>query len=144
MAVLELSCVVRDGSGDMVPTPQRLALVRGETTVISFRVTTSDGSPYDLTGKTVVFGVRPPKTSIGTAAGTALLARKHAPVDVAGGKGTFTVTRDDTVNWQERRTYRCDVQLIDDATEERQQIVAESDLWLDPIVYLPSDVASGP
>lgn len=142
MAVIALTGVLRDGTGDQLPVPQRISLARGEGATISLTVTKADGTPYDTTGCTIAIAIRP-KGTTGASAGLPLIARRSVPVVAASGQEKFTLVSGDTVELAERKPYRYDVQLIDTASQ-RWQIVPESDFRVDPIVSMPGDPVSAP
>lgn len=141
MAVLHISGVVRDGSGDMAAAAQRIVWPRAEDGEIVLDLVKADGSVFDPTNHAITLTVRPSKSSIGNANGTALMSRQSTTVDASLGRVKFTVVAQDTITWQERRTFRFDV-IVADVSGNRVQALPESDWRLDPIVGIPGDVAT--
>lgn len=142
MPVINLSGVLRDGTGDMVPSAQRISWPRGEAGTINISVTKADGTAYDLTGCTLALAMRP-KNTLGQDDGTPLIARAQVMVDAPNGAAKFVLVLGDTASLLPRRTYRYDVNLTD-AAGARWQIVPESDFRLEPIVSMPGDPTSAP
>ena len=143
MVVIQLTGIVRDGSGGLVPTSQRIAWVQGEDGEIWLDLKKADGTVFDPTAVAVSLhlAVRP-KNTTGQDDGRPLVAREGTDADAVLGRVKFSIASSATLQMAPRKTYRYDVNLT--VSGARQQVVPVSDFRLEPIVSMPGDPSSAP
>lgn len=121
-----------------IPSKKNLLWPQGEDGTLKLVVYKQDASFLNLSGVTIVLGVREKTTDA-----VALISRQATITDAANGKAEIVLVQADTINLTAGKKYKFDIQLTD-GSPKRWQLVPESIFEIDEIYAKPTDPVTVP